>query len=187
MYLRDGSAQTILSAATLRYKLQIKRSTSPSHSILTPGRPVPVLTLSRQAPDRVATGVPIFKSLVWLDPEKIPAQAGFEPGILRSRGGRLTTWPTRRCREPGGSPCTPLPLPSWPKYSTTMVPKCTVGCPEHNLTCSPDNHWDALELLSFAKGYLLAFSQSLTERRPLTHYLNYLYIIVLWHNGPNVV
>ena len=44
MYLRDGSAQTILRAATLRQKLQIKLSTSPSHSILTPGRPVPVLT-----------------------------------------------------------------------------------------------------------------------------------------------
>ena len=37
-----------------------------------------------------------FKSLVWLDPGKIPAQAGFEPGIFRSRGGRLTTRPTRR-------------------------------------------------------------------------------------------
>ena len=36
-----------------------------------------------------ATGVPILKSLVWLDPEKISAQAGFEPGILRSLGGRL--------------------------------------------------------------------------------------------------
>ena len=60
------------------------------------GRPVPVLTLSRQAPGRVATGVPIFKSLVWFDPEKIPAQAGFEPGTFRSRGGRLTTKPTRR-------------------------------------------------------------------------------------------
>ena len=40
-------------------------------------------------PGRVATGVPIFKSLVWLDPEKIPALAGFEPGTSRSRGGRL--------------------------------------------------------------------------------------------------
>ena len=38
---------------------------------------------------RVATGMPIFKSLVWLEPEKIPAQAGFEPRIFRSRGGRL--------------------------------------------------------------------------------------------------
>ena len=45
VYLRDGSAQTILRAATLRYKLQIKLSTSPSKSILTPGRPVPALTL----------------------------------------------------------------------------------------------------------------------------------------------
>ena len=33
------------------------------------------------------------------DPEKISAQAGFEPGIFRSRGGRLATRPTRRCRQ----------------------------------------------------------------------------------------
>ena len=41
VYLRDGSAQTNLRTATLRQKLQIKLSTSPTHSILTPGRPVP--------------------------------------------------------------------------------------------------------------------------------------------------
>ena len=29
-------------------------------------------------------------------PRKIPAQAGFEPGIFRSRGGRLTIRPKRR-------------------------------------------------------------------------------------------
>ena len=34
-----------LRAATLRWKLQIQLSISPSHSILTPGRPVPALTL----------------------------------------------------------------------------------------------------------------------------------------------
>ena len=51
--------------------------TSPSADTITPGA------------WRVATGVPIFKSLVWLDPEKIPLQAGFEPGTFRSRGGRL--------------------------------------------------------------------------------------------------
>ena len=96
-YLRDGSAQTIVRATTLRQKLQIQLSISPSHSILTPGRPVPALTLWRQAPGRVVTGVPIFESLVWLDPVKIPTQAGFEPGIFRPRGGRLTTRPTRRC------------------------------------------------------------------------------------------
>ena len=49
--------------------------TSPSADPITPGR--------------VATGVPIFESLVRLDPEKILAQAGFEPGTFRSRGGRL--------------------------------------------------------------------------------------------------
>ena len=43
--LRDGSAPTILRAATLRRKMQTKLSISPSHSILTPGQPVPALTL----------------------------------------------------------------------------------------------------------------------------------------------
>ena len=37
--------------------------TSPNHSILTPGRPVPALTLSCQATGRLAIGVPILKSL----------------------------------------------------------------------------------------------------------------------------
>ena len=40
--------------------MQIKLSISPSHSILTPGQPVPALTLYRQVPGRVATGVPFF-------------------------------------------------------------------------------------------------------------------------------
>ena len=37
------------------------------HTILTPGQPVPALTLERQTPGCVATGVPVFKPLVWLD------------------------------------------------------------------------------------------------------------------------
>ena len=37
---------------------------SPSHSILTPGQPVPALTSHRQVPGRVATGVPDFRSQV---------------------------------------------------------------------------------------------------------------------------
>ena len=36
---------------------------------------------------RVATGVPVFKSLVLLDPKKIPAQAGIKPWFCRSREG----------------------------------------------------------------------------------------------------
>ena len=69
VYLRDGSGQAIGCAATLRYKLQIKLSTSPSHSILTPGQPVPALTMYRQAAGRVTHGVPTFKSLVSIDRE----------------------------------------------------------------------------------------------------------------------
>ena len=60
----EGSAQTIVLAAILRQKLHIKFVISPSHRILTPGQPVPAPTLQHQAPGRVATGVPIFKSLV---------------------------------------------------------------------------------------------------------------------------
>ena len=37
-----------------------------------------------------------FKVTGMTRPGKIPSQAGFEPGIFRSRGGRLTTRPTRR-------------------------------------------------------------------------------------------
>ena len=40
------------------------KTSSPSHSVLTPGPPVPALTLEGQAPGRVAIGVQIFKSLV---------------------------------------------------------------------------------------------------------------------------
>ena len=52
--------------ARKRQKLQIKLSTSPYHSILTPFQPVPAQTLERQAPGRVANGVlvPTFKLLV---------------------------------------------------------------------------------------------------------------------------
>ena len=45
VYLRDRSAQTIQCAPTLREKLLTKLSTSPRHSILTPGQPVIALIL----------------------------------------------------------------------------------------------------------------------------------------------
>ena len=45
LYLRDRSARTVLRTARLRQKLQIKLSISPGHSMLTPGWPVPALTL----------------------------------------------------------------------------------------------------------------------------------------------
>ena len=58
------SAQTTVRAATLRENLQIKLDISPSQCFLIPGEPVPSLTAYRQASARVATGVPILKSLV---------------------------------------------------------------------------------------------------------------------------
>ena len=42
--LKNGSAQAFVRAATQRQKLQMKPDISPSHSILTPGKPVPVQT-----------------------------------------------------------------------------------------------------------------------------------------------
>ena len=46
MYLADRPAQTIAHAAILREMLQIKLSITPKNSILTPGQPVPALTLA---------------------------------------------------------------------------------------------------------------------------------------------
>ena len=78
--------RAILRAATLRQKLQIKHAAKPSHSILTPGQPVPALTLEWQAPGRVATGIPL-KLLVGLDPETSPwLKRELNPGLpLSSR------------------------------------------------------------------------------------------------------
>ena len=61
VYLRGGSAR----AATLRQKSQVNLSISPSRSMLTQGQPVPALTLYRQAPGRVATGVQFLSH--WYD------------------------------------------------------------------------------------------------------------------------
>ena len=97
VYLRDGSAQTILRAATLRKKLQIQLSTSPSHSILTPDRPVPALTLYRQAPGRVAHWSANFKSLVWFDPEKFRRKRDSNSGPSAPEVDASIARPTRQC------------------------------------------------------------------------------------------
>ena len=67
-------------------------------SILTPDQPVPALTLSCQVPGRVATGVPILKSLVSLDPQKSRRKWDLNPGYsaLALEAYTLTTGPTRR-------------------------------------------------------------------------------------------
>ena len=65
-----------LHAAKLRLKMQIKHAISAIHSILKPGQPVPMTPGAWQ----VATGRPVFKSLVW----KIPTETALP---LRQRGG----------------------------------------------------------------------------------------------------
>ena len=62
VYVWDRSAQTVVRAATLRYKLQIKLAFSPDHDALTLGRPVLAQTLYRQAPGRVAPTVSVSTS-----------------------------------------------------------------------------------------------------------------------------
>ena len=71
-----------------------------SHSILTPGQPVPALTIQRQVPGRAATGVPILKSLVWLNPEKFPCRKReSNPGSAALKADALTTGLTRQCER----------------------------------------------------------------------------------------
>ena len=53
VYLRDGSA-------TLREKLRIKLSTSPGHSKVTPGQPVPALTNTSDILTSVVWDCPAF-------------------------------------------------------------------------------------------------------------------------------
>ena len=65
VYLGDGTAPTVLCAATLILKVQIKLAISNSHGMLTLGQPVPALTCKNQVPDSVSTRVPI--SSHWYD------------------------------------------------------------------------------------------------------------------------
>ena len=89
VYLRDGSAQTIIRAATTEVEaadptFYLTQSqyidtgpTSPSADPITPG--------AWQGSHLRAN----FEVTGRTRPGKIPSQAGFEPRIFRSRGGRL--------------------------------------------------------------------------------------------------
>ena len=100
----------------------------------------------------------------------------------------LPVWWNEIVGEPVWPPVHPPPPP--PPHSRPrnlrLWSQMYLRVSRHNLTCSPDSHWDALELEPFAPGYPLAFSQSITERSSLTYYSNHSYIIVLWNYGPNV-
>ena len=51
---------------------------------------------------RVTLGVPIFKSLVWPDPEKSRPQWDSNPGSSALEADALTTWPAKEMGEAGG-------------------------------------------------------------------------------------
>ena len=99
-----GTRVVVPATGPRRIKLAISLSQSP----LTPGQPVPALTLLHQAPGWAATGVPNFKRSVRLDLQKKIQQQqqqqksasqgkrGTNSQLHRSRGGRLSTWPPGR-------------------------------------------------------------------------------------------
>ena len=72
VYVRDGPAQAGFRPATLRQNLWIKLSFSSSHILLTPGQPA----LAPVRPGRVATGLPIVKTLT--RQEQRPSHAAYD-------------------------------------------------------------------------------------------------------------
>ena len=97
--LNVPAAYECISGTDLLRHLQIKLFISPSHGIQTPGQPIPALTLYRQAPIRVATGLSIFKSLVRLDQEKSRRKRDSNPASSALEADALTTQPTRRLKK----------------------------------------------------------------------------------------
>ena len=77
--------------------MQIKLSVSTSHSILTPGQPVPALTLTQgtwQGSPRSTSS----KVSGMTRPGKIPTKnVRIEPGSAALEADAVTTWPTRLC------------------------------------------------------------------------------------------
>ena len=86
IYLGTQKKKTTEQAAMLTWKLPTKLASSSSHSMLTQGQPVLVLTLQCEVSGSVAARVPVYKSLVWL------GTAGSMPPISRMQGRHLTTW-----------------------------------------------------------------------------------------------
>ena len=86
---KDGSAQTILRAATLEQKLQIKLSISPSGSVLTPDQPVPALTFNADHKHIEAGVIPIgHRGCVHLEKQKKDKKKGEMKKKMGRRGRR---------------------------------------------------------------------------------------------------
>ena len=90
---------------------------------------------------------------------------------------RTTVQPLPPPPPPPPPPQPPRNLPLWSQNVPWGVPNTISLVPRTAM-------WMHCSYSPLRKGTL---SQSLTERRSLMHHLNHLYIIVLLHNGPNVV
>ena len=136
-----SSLETSLSRSTLRHCSQ-----TPSQSILTQGQPVPAMTLLRQAPGRVFTKEPMFKSPVRLDLKALRRKRGSVPGpaVLEadalalghslkatnqiSRAGTTSRlhFPFNRARQCCDDPC--CPLPDLRPQRAAVLPSCSLEC-----------------------------------------------------------
>ena len=93
---QDGSAQTTLRPATqIEVADQTFHLTQSQYTDTGPTNPCtdPITPSAWQG---IATGVPIFKSLVWLDPEKSRRKWDSNPGSSALEADAFTTRPTRR-------------------------------------------------------------------------------------------
>ena len=114
-------------------------------------RPVPVLAVYRQVPGRVATGVSILKSLVWLDSEKKSRRKGEFLSLQESCSVvanhnavfRMTRWPialtsvsAAQGRKWEVTDCPARVLLIWNGIARGPVQSCNV-CREHcDLDCN---------------------------------------------------
>ena len=99
-YLSVAARKIFWADPSLRYtSLLLGRwsNQQPTNCILTLGRPVPGLTLYHQASGSIVTGVPMYKSLVWLKGEKSPTgKVGIKPGSATLDVDAFTTRPMRQ-------------------------------------------------------------------------------------------
>ena len=78
--LTDESAQAIVHAVIATLKLQIKLTVSASQNILTPGKPVPVLALQREAHG----GRPQCTNMTKVTDMTLPGNSGDRSQVSRS-------------------------------------------------------------------------------------------------------
>ena len=94
---RDREIETEAKRGSLPRHWDRSRRSNTFYLTLTPGQTVPELTIYCQVPGKVATREPVFKSLVWLNPEKFPhRKRESKPRSAALEADALTTRPRRQ-------------------------------------------------------------------------------------------